>query len=114
MARQLTHRNLVGSLLQLENLLINKLTFFMMDHIRVQGTLFTRLFAGFLFSTTASGKSQSGETTFNMNIFAVPTVLALNMNGGRFGRDSGSSDHDTRDTDKVRNICCVQITDRDV
>lgn len=49
-----------------------------------------------------------------MDIFAMVAVLAANVDSGRFGRDSGSSDHNTRDPDQVRDIGGIEIANGDV
>jgi hypothetical protein len=43
---KLTHRHLVGCFLKFENLLINKLTFLVGNHIRIEGALLAGLFTG--------------------------------------------------------------------
>jgi hypothetical protein len=83
MAGQLTNRHLVRGLLQLENLLVHKLAFFMVHHIGVEGAVLTRLIAGLLVSSTPSWEGQTSKSTVNMDIFAVIAVLATDMNNGR-------------------------------
>lgn len=42
------------------------------------------------------------------------TTLTPNVDSGSLGGDRRSSNHDSRDTDEVGNVCCVQIADGDV
>jgi len=49
-----------------------------------------------------------------MNIFTVIAALATNMDKSRLGRNSRSTNDDTRDSDQMRNIGGIQITDGNV
>lgn len=101
MTRQFTHRHLVRGFLQLQDLLIYKLTLLVVDHIRVKRALIAGLIAWLLVTAAASWQGQSREATFNLDILAVIAVLAANVDDSRLGRDSRSPDHNSRDSDQV-------------
>lgn len=86
----------------------------MMDHIWVKRTLIAGLIAWLLATAAASWQGQSGEATFDVNIFAVVTILAANVDESCLGRDSGSADDDSRNSNQMRDIGRVEITNGDM
>lgn len=79
MSWQFSYRHLVRGFLKLEDFLIHELTLLVGDHIGIQGTLLTRSIAGLLYMAIVLGQRQTREPTLYLNIFAVITALALNV-----------------------------------
>lgn len=46
-----------------------------------------------------------------MNIFTVVAILTTNVDKGRLGRDSRSANDDTRDSNQMRDVGGIQVTD---
>jgi hypothetical protein len=79
-SRQFTHGHLVRGLLKLENLLVHKLTFLMVNDVRIQGAIFTGALVTRLLDSTASPwERQARETAVDADIFTVVTTLAADV-----------------------------------
>jgi hypothetical protein len=80
-AGQFTHRDLVRGFLELENLLVDELTFFVVDNVGIEGTLLAwRLVTRLLGASATPRKSQARETTIDVDVFAITAALADGVN----------------------------------
>jgi hypothetical protein len=82
MTGQFTDRHLVGGFLQLENLLVHKLTLLVVNHVRVERTFLIWLVTRHLGATALSRKGEARETAVNGEIFTVVAGLAANVHRG--------------------------------
>ena len=111
MTRKLTNWNLIRGFLEFEHLLVHKLTLFMIHHVWVQWALFAGLITGFFGAAATAWEGKSREATVNMNVFAVIATLATNVDRGRLGRNCRCTNYDARDSDKMRDIGGIKVTD---
>lgn len=111
MSWQLTYWHLIRRFLELEDLLVDELALVMGDNVGVQWTLFLDALPGLSLSSTSPGKRETGEASLDRQILAVVAVLATNVNNCGLGGDRRSTDHDTRNADKVGDVCRIQVTD---
>lgn len=86
----------------------------MVNHIWIERTLVAGLITWLLATATASWEGQARKASFDVNIFAVIAVLAADVDDSRLGRDSGRSNNNTWDSDQVRDIGGIQISNRDM
>ena len=100
--------------MKFENLLIDELAFVMRDNVRVQGALFLDALTRLSLSSTSSGKGETGEASLDGQIIAVVAILATDVDNCCFGGNRRGTNHDTRNADKVRDICRIQVPNRDV
>lgn len=112
-SRKLSHRNLVWSLLQLDDLLVDKLGFFVYDEVRVK---WTRL-GGIVplpFSATAAWKSYARETAIYANGGCIAAVSALQVKLCSFGGHDRGTDYNAWYPDKPRDCKGVEIANRNI
>jgi hypothetical protein len=109
--RQFTDGHVVWGFLQLDDLLIDKVTFFVDDKVRVQGTG-SRVFAGLCGTSTCTGQGEAGEASQNWDVLRVLAVAALDMQGGGFGGKSAGSNDDSRDADQIGDVGSRQAADQ--
>lgn len=98
------NRNLIGGFLQLEDLLINKLALFMGNDIRVERAGLFPSFPGLRLATTASGQRECREPALYVNILAILAIPAFDMHSRCLGRYGRGANHDSGDTDKMRDV----------
>lgn len=77
MARKFSHWNLVRCLLELKNLLIDKLTLLMDNEIWVHGAAIRNLLVSV--SSTGPGQCDAGKAACHREILRVRAILALDM-----------------------------------
>jgi hypothetical protein len=82
MARQFTYRNLIRGFLELENLLVDKVTFLVGDDIRVHGTRVRSLLPRLWAAAAASRQGQAREATIDSDMVHIFTALASEANDG--------------------------------
>jgi hypothetical protein len=79
-SRHLTHWHLIGGFLKLEDLLVHKLTFFMVNDVRIQGTLLVGLVIFIPRSTASTWQREAREATVDLEVLAMVATLAANVN----------------------------------
>jgi hypothetical protein len=84
MSGQLSHRDLVWSLLELDNLLIDKSTLFVDDKVWVERTLWCGI-VGNAFPRALPGQCDACETAEDRESLGMAAISALNMQLGCLG-----------------------------
>jgi hypothetical protein len=109
--RQFTDGDVVWGFLQLDDLLIDKVTFFVDDKVGVQGTG-SRVFAGLCGTSTCTRQSETREASQDWDVLRVLAVATLDVQSGSFGGKSAGSNDDSRDTDQIGDVGSGQAADQ--
>lgn len=102
----------IGGLLEFENLLVDEGAFFVYDKVRVHGTAFC-LVTGDVRTVAGPGEGDTRETTEDWDGFGVAAVAAHDVHESNFRGKSGGTDDDAGNADKLRDVGCVQVSNRD-
>jgi len=109
-----TDGDLVRGLLELDDLLILELGFFMDDEIGVHGALVAFVLTWDFLVTTDTWESDALKATFDAQLFGMLAIPALYRKDGGFGGEGGCANDYARDAHQSRYIVRRQITNGDV
>ena len=108
MSGELSHRNLIRSLLKFDNLLVDKLRTLVNDNIWVHWTL---IVSRHLHSITDPRKRNASEAASNRQNLCLVAISALNVKRSCFrGQDRGANDN-AWDSDESRDCDSIEIAD---
>lgn len=102
----------IGGFLEFENLLVDEGALFVYNKVRVHGTAFC-LVAGDVRTVAGPGEGDTGEATEDWDGFGVAAVAAHDVHESNLRGEGGSADDDAGNADKLRDVRCIKVSDRD-
>ena len=103
MPGKLSNGDIVRSFLELEDLLVDKLTLLVHDKVRVEGTFLASVIGPFG-SAAYSWECDATETRVYRDVFSVAAISALDVEAGSFGGKCASTNDDAGNADKVGDV----------
>ena len=112
MARQLTNRDLVRCFLQLEHLLVDKLTALVHDVVGVKWALIPTL-ARTPLPSACSWKRDAGKPAGDRDYLLMLAIPTSYSESSRFGGESGGANDNAGNANELRYIIRGKISDRE-